>query len=149
MKNNFYFSLIIKAMEEQKSKSFAVRSIPLRKSKMSKSRMPTVSSPTDFRHILHVGSDSHHIDISSVPPEVWIHLIYFDLFVSWNSLETIHNGLMHQMRENFLGKGGVPKLRNSGSTFCRQATTKTQRVETLVLAMRSQGYPTKLCADRA
>ena len=57
-------------MEEQKSKPFAVRSIPLRKSKMSKSRMPEVSSPTDFRHILHVGSDSHHIDVSSVPAEV-------------------------------------------------------------------------------
>lgn len=57
-------------MEEQKDKTFTERIVPLRKSRRHSKRIPQVSSPTDFKHLLHIGTDSHHVDITNVPPQV-------------------------------------------------------------------------------
>jgi len=56
-------------MEQQKDKSFADRIVPLRKSRRHSKRIPEVGSPTDFKHLLHIGTDSHHVDITNVPPQ--------------------------------------------------------------------------------
>lgn len=56
-------------MEDQKDKSFTDRVVPLRKSRRHSKRIPQVGSPTDFKHLLHIGTDSHHVDITNVPPQ--------------------------------------------------------------------------------
>lgn len=60
-----------KKMEDQKDKSFTDRVVPLRKSRRHSKRIPQVGSPTDFKHLLHIGTDSHHVDITNVPPQVY------------------------------------------------------------------------------
>jgi len=56
-------------MEDEKKLSFADRVVPMRKSRRHSKRIPEVGSPTDFKHLLHIGTDSHHVDISNVPPQ--------------------------------------------------------------------------------
>ena len=62
-------------MEDEKKLSFADRVVPMRKSRRHSKRIPEVGSPTDFKHLLHIGTDSHHVDISNVPPQVCVYLI--------------------------------------------------------------------------
>ena len=58
-------------MQVEKRKSFAERLAPLRKSRrLSKGRLPEVGSPTDFKHVVHIGTDSHHVDTESIPTAV-------------------------------------------------------------------------------
>ena len=55
-------------MDPQKVKNLAERVVPIRKS--TRKTAKKIGSPTDFKHLLHIGSDAHHVDISSVPKEV-------------------------------------------------------------------------------
>lgn len=58
-------------MEDQKDTlSFADRIGTIRKSRRQSKRIPQVGSPTDFKHLLHIGTDSHHVDITNVPAQV-------------------------------------------------------------------------------
>ena len=47
-------------------------------------------------------------------------------FCTFRPLFMDFRGFGKNFIEHFLGKGGMPKSRNSGGTFCHQATTKIQ-----------------------
>jgi len=51
-------------MDRRKVKSFAEKISPLKKSHKVASE---IGSPTNFKHVVHIGTDSSHADVAEVP----------------------------------------------------------------------------------
>ena len=89
-------------MDSRKVKSFAEKISPLKKAHKVAS---DIGSPTNFKHVVHIGTDSSHADVSEVPKKVNYFVYYFYIYyryllasmlllcnyVACNYVITLHN----------------------------------------------------------
>ena len=64
-------------MDSRKVKSFAEKISPLKKAHKVAS---DIGSPTNFKHVVHIGTDSSHADVSEVPKKVSYFVYYFYIY---------------------------------------------------------------------
>lgn len=80
-------------MDSRKVKSFAEKISPLKKAHKVAS---DIGSPTNFKHVVHIGTDSSHADVSEVPKK-WQDLL--DIASICKELDIPLNGKENSIEE--------------------------------------------------